>query len=37
METVLKLYQGRPNVIDRIKNNEMNLIINSPGGKAERT
>ncbi len=32
-ETVLKLYQGRPNVIDRVKNKEVNLIINSPGGK----
>ena len=32
-EPVLKLYQGRPNVIDRIKNHDVNLIINSPGGK----
>ncbi len=32
-EMVQKLYQGRPNVIDRVKNNEVNLIINSPSGK----
>jgi carbamoyl-phosphate synthase large subunit len=30
---VLKLHQGRPNIIDRIKNGEINLIINSPSGR----
>ncbi|HOD15755.1 MAG TPA: carbamoyl-phosphate synthase large subunit, partial [Spirochaetota bacterium] len=33
VETVLKVYQGRPNIIDRIKNNEINLIINTPAGR----
>ena len=32
-ETVFKVYQGRPNIIDRIKNNEINLIINTPAGR----
>ncbi len=30
---VLKLHQGRPNIIDHIKNNEIQLIINSPQGR----
>jgi carbamoyl-phosphate synthase large subunit len=33
VETVFKVYQGRPNIIDRIKNNEINLIINTPAGR----
>ncbi len=32
-ETVFKIYQGRPHIIDRIKNNEINLIINTPSGR----
>jgi len=31
-EPVLKLYQGRPNIIDRIKNGDIQVIINSPNG-----
>ena len=32
-ETVFKIYQGRPHIVDRIKNNEINLIINTPAGR----
>ncbi|HDP80650.1 MAG TPA: carbamoyl phosphate synthase large subunit, partial [Spirochaetes bacterium] len=32
-ETVLKIYQGRPHIIDRIKNGDIQLIINTPSGK----
>ena len=32
-EEVYKLYQGRPHIVDRIKNNEINIIINTPSGK----
>jgi carbamoyl-phosphate synthase large subunit len=32
-EAVFKIYQGRPHIIDRIKNNEINLIINTPSGR----
>ena len=32
-ESVLKVYEGRPNIIDRIKNKEIQLIINTPVGK----
>ncbi len=32
-EPVLKIYQGRPNIIDRIKNGDIHLIINTPSGK----
>ena len=32
-ETVFKIYQGRPHIIDRIKNNDINLIINTPSGR----
>ncbi len=32
-ETVFKIYQGRPHIIDRIKNNEIQLIINTPSGR----
>ena len=33
VEKVLKLAEGRPNVADKIKNNEIKLIINTPNGK----
>jgi carbamoyl-phosphate synthase large subunit len=29
---VMKLHEGRPNIVDRIKNKEINLIINTPYG-----
>ncbi|MDD4952484.1 MAG: hypothetical protein PHV85_08050, partial [Desulfovibrionaceae bacterium] len=32
-EVVLKVNEGRPNVVDRIKNREIDLVINTPSGK----
>ena len=32
-EKILKLYEGRPNILDAITNGELALIINSPAGK----
>jgi carbamoyl-phosphate synthase large subunit len=32
-EQVLKVYEGRPNIVDSIKNNAIQLIINTPVGK----
>ncbi|MEW6666027.1 MAG: carbamoyl-phosphate synthase large subunit [Thermodesulfobacteriota bacterium] len=32
-EQVLKLYEGRPNIVDHIKNREIHLVINTPTGK----
>ena len=31
---IKKLYEGRPNIMDAIKNGEINLIINTPVGKS---
>ncbi|SHN55876.1 carbamoyl-phosphate synthase large subunit [Desulfovibrio litoralis] len=31
---VLKVYEGRPNIVDRIKNNEVALVINTASGKS---
>lgn len=31
-----KIYEGRPNVVDYMKNNEISLIINTPSGKKPR-
>ncbi|MDX9715331.1 MAG: carbamoyl-phosphate synthase large subunit [Dissulfurispiraceae bacterium] len=33
---VLKLGQGRPNVVDAIKNKEVHLVINTPGGQTAK-
>jgi carbamoyl-phosphate synthase large subunit len=33
VERVFKVYEGRPNVVDLIKNNEIALVINTPSGK----
>jgi carbamoyl-phosphate synthase large subunit len=33
---VFKIHQGRPNVLDRIKNGDINFIINTPSGKIPR-
>jgi carbamoylphosphate synthase large subunit/REP element-mobilizing transposase RayT len=33
---VFKLHEGRPNVLDRIKNRDINFIINTPSGKIPR-
>ncbi len=32
-ETLLKMHEGRPNIVDAIKNGLINLIINTPSGK----
>jgi carbamoyl-phosphate synthase large subunit len=32
-ELVLKLHEGRPNIVDAIKNGEVDLLINTPAGK----
>jgi carbamoyl-phosphate synthase large subunit len=33
VQTVLKVGEGRPDIVDRIKNGEINLVINTPSGK----
>jgi hypothetical protein len=33
VETVFKVGEGRPDVVDRMKNREIDLIINTPSGK----
>ncbi|HVN70636.1 MAG TPA: carbamoyl-phosphate synthase large subunit [Desulfomonilia bacterium] len=35
-EMVLKLHEGRPNIIDGVKNHEYDLIINTPSGKLSK-
>jgi len=35
-ETVYKAGEGRPNIVDRIKNNEIDLVINTPVGAQSR-
>ncbi len=37
VESVRKLQEGRPNVIDFMKNGEVSLVINTPSGKGART
>jgi carbamoyl-phosphate synthase large subunit len=32
-EPILKMHEGRPNIVDAIKNGEIQLIINTPSGK----
>jgi carbamoyl-phosphate synthase large subunit len=32
-ETILKMHEGRPNIVDAIKNGEIQLVINTPSGK----
>jgi carbamoyl-phosphate synthase large subunit len=32
-EPALKMYEGRPNIVDRIKNGEIQLVVNTPAGK----
>jgi carbamoyl-phosphate synthase large subunit len=36
VKKVYKLHEGRPNVLDRIKNGDINFIINTPSGKIPR-
>jgi carbamoyl-phosphate synthase large subunit len=35
-ERVLKMHEGRPNIVDAIKNAEIQLIINTPTGKSSK-
>lgn len=35
-EEIKKIYQGRPNIVDGITNNEINLVINTPHGKRSK-
>jgi len=32
-QTINKIYEGRPNIVDAIKNKEIDLVINTPAGK----
>ncbi|MCP2605309.1 ATP-grasp domain-containing protein, partial [Candidatus Aminicenantes bacterium AH-873-B07] len=36
VKSILKVYEGRPNVIDLIKNREIDIIINTPTGKGPK-
>src|SRR6266571_2030226 len=36
VKKVFKLHEGRPNVLDRVKNGDINFIINTPSGKVPR-
>ncbi len=33
VEPILKMHEGRPNIVDAIKNGEIQLIVNTPSGK----
>lgn len=35
-ESVYKLGEGRPNIVDHIKNREIHLVINTPAGKVSK-
>jgi carbamoyl-phosphate synthase large subunit len=35
-EPILKLHEGRPNIVDAIKNREIQLVINTPSGKLSK-
>jgi len=35
-ERILKMHEGRPNIIDAIKNKEIQLVINTPSGKLSK-
>jgi carbamoyl-phosphate synthase large subunit len=35
-ERILKMHEGRPNIVDAIKNDEIQLIINTPAGKISK-
>ncbi len=32
-EPILKVYEGRPNIVDAIKNGEIHLVVNTPAGR----
>jgi carbamoyl-phosphate synthase large subunit len=35
-EQILKMHEGRPNIVDAIKNKEIDLVINTPSGKLSK-
>jgi len=35
-ESILKMHEGRPNIVDGIKNDEIQLVINTPSGKLSK-
>ncbi len=35
-EHILKMHEGRPNIVDAIKNNEIQLVINTPAGRISK-
>jgi carbamoyl-phosphate synthase large subunit len=35
-EPIFKMHEGRPNIVDSIKNEEINLVINTPSGKLSK-
>ena len=35
-DPVLKMHEGRPNIVDVIKNHEIQLLINTPSGKLSK-
>jgi carbamoyl-phosphate synthase large subunit len=35
-EAIRKLHEGRPNIVDGIKNNEIQLVINTPSGRMSK-
>jgi carbamoyl-phosphate synthase large subunit len=35
-EHILKMHEGRPNIVDAIKNKEIQLVINTPSGKLSK-
>jgi len=35
-EPILKMYEGRPNIVDAIKNGEIHLVINTPEGRLSK-
>jgi len=37
VESVLKIKEGRPNILDMIMNNEIHMVVNTPSGKGPRT
>jgi len=36
-EQILKMHEGRPNIVDAIKNGEIHLVINTPGGRLSKS
>jgi carbamoyl-phosphate synthase large subunit len=36
-ELILKMHEGRPNIVDAIKNGEIQLVINTPGGRLSKS